>query len=427
MRDNYSRWLGLIACLPVLGCADSSSPRPAARVAAVEALAPLTQTGAVGSPANILPAVRVTDQDGAVLAGTAVEFSVTTGSLVADNQTGSDGIARVRRWDLPASAGVAELVVRVGDLPELQFQATVVERGFNLEIRFLSGTPSVETRQAIDAAESVLESIIFADLPDEVVTSTPVCQVGGAPLATIDETIDDAIILLRIIPIDGLGGAGARGNPCLIRDPGTQTLVGMVDLDEAEWGVIGQELKRDFLLHEMIHALGFTAKLFNITTPSGFTRHCLELPSTGTPNPVVQDSHFSCAGARAGFDSVGGVSYTGLAVPLENGATTALTSSTLNQHWRKTTFDSELMTGWFNISGSAPLSLVTVRVLEDLGYGVTYAAAAPFALRPPIATLRGNQAEGVLGLVELPGPPIMILRSGGAGVQPKGSSSELGP
>lgn len=409
MRRSCPQALGLVALLCSLSCDyTGNSPSQAGRPAAVEALAPLTQSGAAGSPANVLPAVRVTDQEGNGLAEVAVQFSVNGGSILADSKTGSDGIARVREWTLPTQPGPAELVARVGNLSEIRFQADAVERGFNLEIRVLSGTPSAESQQAIDAAKSVLESIVYADLPDEEVLSTPACNVGGTPLATINETIDDAIILLRIIPIDGLGGAGARGNPCLIRDPGTQTLVGMVDLDEAEWGVIGPQLKRDFLLHEMIHALGFTARIFNINTPSGFSRHCLELPSTGAPTPLVQDTHYSCAGGRAAFDSVGGSGYTGLAVPLENGATTPLTSSTLNQHWRKTSFDSELMTGWFNNSGPAPLSLVTVRVLEDLGYGVTYAAAAPFTLEPPIATLRSGGSGNSVQLVELPGPPVEV-------------------
>jgi hypothetical protein len=65
---------------------------------------------------------------------------------------------------------------------------------------------------------------------------------------------------------------------------------------------------------------------------------------------------------------------------------------TAGVHWREDVLGEELMTGW--LSGPAqPLSLTTVRSLEDLGYEVDPAAAEPFAVRGALRALRS--AEGV--------------------------------
>jgi hypothetical protein len=47
---------------------------------------------------------------------------------------------------------------------------------------------------------------------------------------------------------------------------------------------------------------------------------------------------------------------------------------TINSHWDEFTFGNELMTGFLN-HGTNPLSVMTIRSLEDLGY-VTNPAAA---------------------------------------------------
>jgi hypothetical protein len=122
----------------------------------------------------------------------------------------------------------------------------------------------------------------------------------------------------------------------------------------------------------------------------------MKLPSTRGTSAVVQDTHFSCANAVAMFDRIGGTRYTGLKVPLENGATRPLGPNTLNHHWRKTSLTNELMTGWFTAGQPGPLSLVTAGALADLGYSVSYAAAEPFTLGLTIAT------------AALPGPVIEL-------------------
>ncbi|GMV03932.1 MAG: hypothetical protein AMXMBFR53_02140 [Gemmatimonadota bacterium] len=398
-----ARALVAAAVLAAWACSDELLP-PTPHAVRLEALSPVDQVGPAGARVNELPEVRAVDADGAPVAGVAVTFTASGGSAAEPSRetTGEDGVARVASWLLPQ--GVGELRAAAEGLDPVIFRAEGKPRTFDLTLRWIT-EPSMEGRTAVEAAEAIIESIIWEDLPDEELVDTPVCpRSGRGPAATLDEVVDDVLILVTIEAIDGLGGAGAQGYPCLIRDPGTQTIVGFVRFDEAEFAAIGPDLRREFALHEMVHALGFVPGILNIQTPSGFARSCLALPSSGPPNQVVQDTHFSCPHARKAFDLIGGASYTGAKVPLENGATTALTANTLNHHWRKTSFRNELMTGWFTPGVPAPLSVVTVGALEDLDYAVSYAGAEPFLLLGNIETAPSLVPAGARRLVE---PPVV--------------------
>lgn len=411
-----ARQLWLSACLTVVGaaCSDDAgsgiSPTPVPT--SIEARSALQQVGPVGAMVDELPAVRLLQQDGTPAVGVPVRFVPSAGSDAgpATVATGSDGMARLTTWTL--GAGESSVRAEAGSLPPVTFRAEGKPRAFDIVVRW-QGTPSAVAQAAVAAAESLLERIIWGDLPDERVDATPACMLQGTPAAVIDETIDDLLVIARHGPIDGAGGAGAQGFPCLIRDPGAQPLVGFIRLDEADFDALPATLQRGFALHELVHALGFVPQLLNITTPSGFSRRCLMLPSTGAPNTLVQDSHFSCANAVAAFDRVGGTRYGGPKVPLENGATRPLTGNTLNHHWRKTTFGGELMTGWFTVP-EAPLSAVTVGALADLGYVVSYSGADPFQFGTTIDPSLGLPLVATPGAVQLAEPdrmpPVGVVR-----------------
>jgi hypothetical protein len=67
------------------------------------------------------------------------------------------------------------------------------------------------------------------------------------------------------------------------------------------------------------------------------------------------------------------------------------------------------MTGWFTAGLPAPFSVATVGALEDLGYGVTWAAADPFLLEGSIAPTTAPAHGLDIPLVEVgPVPPILI-------------------
>jgi hypothetical protein len=105
--------------------------------------------------------------------------------------------------------------------------------------------------------------------------------------------------------------------------------------------------------------------------------------------PGLEDPHFTGAQALVAFNAAGGNAYVGAKVPVMNmgGA------GTINSHWRDDVFDPELMTGFLSV-GFNPLSAVSVRSLEDLGYTVDVANADAFTLAPAFRTAgarRGRQ------------------------------------
>jgi len=125
------------------------------------------------------------------------------------------------------------------------------------------------------------------------------------------------------------------------------------------------------ILHEMGHVLGFGT----LWGPQFF--NLLQDPSDPDPVPPLADTHFTGADAIAAFNAAGGTAYTGAKVPVMNigGA------GTVNSHWRDEVFDPELMTGFLS-AGPNPLSAISVRSLQDLGYTVSVAGADPFTLAP---------------------------------------------
>jgi hypothetical protein len=136
------------------------------------------------------------------------------------------------------------------------------------------------------------------------------------------------------------------------------------------------------ILHEMGHVLG----IGTLWTSNALLRNS---SSAGS----ALDTYFSGVNGIAGFDAIGGTTYTGGSkVPVENSGG----SGTMNAHWRESVLGNELMTGYLN-SGANPLSLLTVRSLEDIGYVVNASAADPFFLNLALRATRA-QDRGALSL-----------------------------
>jgi hypothetical protein len=75
--------------------------------------------------------------------------------------------------------------------------------------------------------------------------------------------------------------------------------------------------------------------------------------------------------------------------------------ATLYSHWRESTFNNELMTGFIQ-QGSNPLSVMSIRSLEDLNYTVNPAAADPYTL-PAGVSLRASFNADDIGATATPG------------------------
>ena len=333
------------------------------------------QTATAGQAVPTSPAVQVRDADNQPVSGVLVRFQAgsTSGTVTGETQTtGADGVARVGSWRL-GTAGLNTLTATVEGAEvqnePVQFLATTANAtGYDIRVLYLGEYTSSQLL-AFAEAELRWESHITADLPD-VNQTLPADQCGPNPQTP--GPFDDLTIFVTIEPIDGPFGVLGQAGPCFIRDPGVLTVIGRMQFDVEDIELLESEGSLEaVILHEMGHVLGF-GTLWDVVG-------LLADPSEPDPEPPLADTHFTGAQAIAAFDAAGGSDYPGAKVPVSNlgGA------GTVNSHWRDEVFDSELMTGFLN-DGFNPLSAITIRSLQDMGYTVNATGADAYTLNPAL-------------------------------------------
>lgn len=263
--------------------------------------------------------------------------------------------------------------------------------GFQIHIRQSQGvTLSTAQRDAIDAAVAKLETIITGDVPDIPTSTFPtIATCAGASVPPMQESVDDVIIYLEFVPIDGAGNVVGSAGPCFARSGTALSLVGGMRFDTADLNSLETVgLLEDILLHEMMHVLGFGIFW---ESPNDY----LEQPSNpNSPgyNEAMTDTHFTGPAALSAFTALGGGSYTGgNVVPVEND-TANFSEGSLDGHWRESVFDQEIMTPAANLP-SNPLSRLTVAQFQDLGYTVNLNAADPY-MKTFSVVLPGSAPQG---------------------------------
>jgi hypothetical protein len=362
------------------------------------------QTAASGVAVPTPPAVRVRDASNAPVPGVSVRFQAGTasGTVSGETQTtGADGIARVGSWRL-GSAGINTLNATVegaqlGGEP-VQFIATTANAsGYNITVRYLSDLTNAQLL-AFAEAELRWESLVTGDLPD-VNDNLAANECGPNPATS--GPFDDLTIFVTIQTIDGPGAVLGQAGPCFVRIPGDLTVVGRMQFDVEDVELLEDEGSlQAVILHEMGHVLGFGT----LWGPQFFD--LLQDPSDPDPVPPLADTHFTGAQALAAFNAAGGTTYTGAKVPVMNigGA------GTVNSHWRDEVFDPELMTGFLG-AGPTPLSAISVRSLQDLGYTVSVAGADPFTLSPALRI--AGQQRGRQLTNDIIGDPVRRITADG--------------
>jgi len=211
--------------------------------------------------------------------------------------------------------------------------------------------------------------------------------------------VDDLVIFVTLEAIDGPGGVLGSAGPCLVRVGINHPVMGSMRFDTADLATLeGNGLLDEVILHEMGHILGIgtlwpTLGLLADPAASGGT-----------------DPHFTGADAIAAFDAIGGSSYVGAKVPVEDGGG----SGTQDGHWRESVFDTELMTGWID-AGANLVSLVTVESLDDMGYTVDPGEAASYGLpaSPSIIPRPGGVAISLKLEGDVERRPIEVIGSDG--------------
>jgi hypothetical protein len=348
------------------------------RVPTVEAFAGDSQTGLVGYPVNIPPAVQVRDTGGVLQAGVAVTFSLPEGGGAvagASVVTDANGVARVGSWSV--TVGVNRLYATVTDSGPwlgnpVAFTATGAPAAYHIDVRVL--TPMTASQKAaFDHAAAKWESLIFGDIPDVAMSLT--AGRCGSRSPAVNETIDDIVIFASIDSIDGPGNILGQAGTCAVRSGSLLPILGSMEFDSADVVVLQSTAQFDLVIeHEMGHVLGF-----------GSIWPGLGLLVGGS----TSDPHFIGTQALAAFDGIGGSTYVaGAKVPVEDCCGTG----TRNSHWRETVLGHELMTGFIN-TGANPLSVLSTASMGDLGYEVNYAASDPFSVMAALQAQPGPVLE----------------------------------
>ncbi len=344
------------------------------RVQTLTILSGDNQQGPVGSQLAIPLRVSARDRLNNPVAGAQVLFEVSSngGTVSSVSVTTNAAGEASTLWTLPNVASTSHMVTaRVNETSAapVVFSAiasaqTTGASEFNIDLRFLSAiTPS---QQAIfNSAAARWKSIITGDLLPVTLNVGPGDCGGNSP--AFNELVDDLVIFVSLEPIDEVGKTLGQAGPCRIRSGSLLPISGLMLFDVADIAALESNgILEAVILHEMGHVLGI-GTLWPL-------KSLLVNPSLPSNSGV--DTHFSGVNAIAAFDLIGGASYTGQKVPVEN---TQGAEGTRDAHWRESVFRNELMTG-FVANGANPLSIVTVRSLQDLGYEVNAGAADPYFL-----------------------------------------------
>ncbi len=365
------------------------------------------QVGLVGFGTNIRPTIRIAGGD-TPLPGATVTFAVEGGSGSLDGAvqiTDEDGYARPDKWILGDAPGLNTLSATVSD-PDISptsvsFEAMGVTSQYNIDLRYLTDM-NESYQQVFEDAQARWQQLVIGDLPS--VHLNAAAGTCGSNSPAIDEEVDDLLILVTVDSIDGPGGILGQAGPCYVRSTSGLPIMGLMRFDSADVGMLFSDGRlSDVILHEMAHVMGMTGTRWT-------TLGLLQNPAPPTSN----DTHFSGARAREAFDEIGGDSYTGAKVPVENcDGRPNCGGGTWNSHWRESVFGPELMTGFISGPGVPnPLSRVSVASFWDMGYVVNLDGADQFThtfFLHADAALRSRMERW-----ELPwdGPVYVVDRSG---------------
>lgn len=236
---------------------------------------------------------------------------------------------------------------------------------YKIELRFFGRTLSASQRALFSNATTRLESIITGTVPPVNANGSDPASCGATGVAKLTETISGLVIYASIDSIDGRGKILAEAGPCYIRSSNGQkdyrTSIGIIKIDSSDINTLaGLGTLQQVITHEMMHVVGF-GTFWDTTSTNLLINYGANVSYIG-------------AGGIAGCRAIGGNTICASSVPVEGSQGS---EGTINSHWRESMFGNELMTGFIN-SGTNPLSVMSIRSLEDLGYTVNPAVADPY-------------------------------------------------
>lgn len=227
--------------------------------------------------------------------------------------------------------------------PLTEYTSSAEGSDFNVTLQFI-GEWTVEQQEAFISASDYLSFVIIGDISDIVLEENKYVRAGD---------VDDIIISVEMMDIDGEKGTLARGGPVYERDDATGLPgVGIIQVDSADIDRLTEYGKLEpVVLHEMVHALGFGSFMerLDLVTELGNS-----LFFNGENATTVYEHTFEV--------------ITNMGVPLENHGG----ERTAGSHWESSLFPDDLMAGVINAKTETELSDITLAALEDIGYETVF-------------------------------------------------------
>ena len=243
-----------------------------------------------------------------------------------------------------------------------------LQSAYKVDLRYFGAGVSASDQALFTNAAARIKQIVVGAPPLVNATGAdPAKNCGATGVPVFQGTIDGIVIYASFDSIDGRGKILAQSGPCYIRQSGTKndyrTSIGVMKFDTADVSALRASGNlQEVVTHEMLHVLGF-GSFWDSTSANLLTK------------PYDANVGYIGPGGIAGCKSLGGINTCATSVPVEG---TQGGPGTINSHWRESTFGNELMTGFIN-AGKNPLSIMSIRSLEDLGYTVDTTAADPYS------------------------------------------------
>jgi hypothetical protein len=245
---------------------------------------------------------------------------------------------------------------------------------YNIQLRFQTPV-SPEVEAVFVSAKSKWETIIISDI-ESFITIQEGQEICGI-IAPATENVDDLLIYVNVHDIDGPGSVLANAGPCGL-DSNNRVRAGIMNFDLADLqNLIQAQRAETVVLHEMAHVLGF-----------GTLWESLDL--INTDGFFFQTYKYEGVEGNIGNEEIGMEDE----AIIENEGE----AGTAKSHWKEKVYGIELMTGFVSEDGAAPISLLTIRSLVDLGYNVDINQADEFEVDEDIADdyddIRANYLRG---------------------------------